>query len=95
MKHILLVLSAAVVMAAMMIASALPAFAIGDSGGIKGVGQGSQVGLPPGNSGAAHDCGPAEQALLGGTNHGQCVSFFAQGGSLPPAPGTEWGPGKL
>ena len=45
-----------------------------------------------GNSTAAHDCGTNTQDvlfkadLIKTENHGQCVSFFAQGGQLPGIP---------
>jgi hypothetical protein len=50
----------------------------------------SQAGLPvpgtgPGNSGAAHDC-RAPLVPLVFKNHGQCVSFFAHGGTLDQLP---------
>jgi hypothetical protein len=64
-----LVLTVALVMAVMMVASAMPAFATAGNGN-------------GGNSGYAHDCDTDTQAALGVANHGQCVSFFAQGGSI-------------
>ena len=45
-------------------------------------------GTGPGNSGAAHDCRFPLVPLVF-KNHGQCVSFFAHGGTLeqlPPLP---------
>ena len=42
-------------------------------------------GTGPGNSGAAHDC-RAPLVPLVFKNHGQCVSFFAHGGTLDQLP---------
>lgn len=79
MRRILLVMSVAALMAAMMVASALPVFAQ-PSGAFPG----------PGNSGAAHACQDLSNPIFGDLafkNHGQCVSFFAHGGQLPGTSG--------
>jgi hypothetical protein len=75
MRRVISVLVVAGLMAAMMVASALPAFA-----------KPAPV-FPgePGNSGAAHFCKDTDSLNDLGLvfkNHGECVSFFAHGAGL-------------
>lgn len=70
MKRIVLVLSVAALMTAAMLASALPAFAQGNSAAAHDCDTATQQLL-------------FNAGLIKKANHGQCVSFFAHGGQLP------------
>ena len=84
MKRIISVLAVLAVVTAMLAVMAVPALAAPK----KGLAVLPVPGTGPGNSGAAHDC-RAPLVPLVFKNHGQCVSFFAHGGTLeqlPPPP---------